>query len=322
MFSRDSKIKTKARISPYRTLLPVVVIVGLFALFGLVNPVFLGVANLLTMTKQLAVILMLALAGTFVVLMGSFDFSVAAVLTLTGVIVALTIPQAGTAVAIVIGIGIGIIVGACNALIFVKARIPSFMVTLGTMIALGGISTAVSQGYLLSISDPVLRQVSAGKIGGISYLAIWSILILLVSLFVTSRTIFGRNLYAIGLNIVAARISGVAIEKTRLIAFTISGLLAGVAGVLYVAEMGTAGPGVGDSMLLPVMAAIFAGGNSITGGIGSPARTFLGALTLTILVNGMNVLQINSYLQSVFFGVVVIVAIALTIDREKIKLIS
>lgn len=303
-------------------MLPVVVIAGLIALFGIINPVFLSVANLLTMTKELAVILILALAGTFVVLMGSFDFSVAAVLTLSGVVIALSIPQVGTVVAILIGIGIGVIVGASNGLIFVKARIPSFMVTLGTMIMLGGVSTAVSGGYLLSISDPLLRQVSAGKVSGVSYLAIWSILILLVCLFVTSRTIFGRNLYAIGLNIVAARISGVAIEKTRLIAFTMSGLLAGVAGVLYVAEMGTAGPGVGDPMLLPVMAAIFAGGNSITGGIGSPARTFLGALTLTILLNGMNVLQINSYFQNVFFGVVVIVAIALTIDREKIKLIS
>ncbi len=319
MSSHASKTGWRSR---YASVFPLITIVVMCVIFTLLNPVFLTVGNLITITKQLSVILILALAGTIVVLMGSFDFSVAAVLTLSGVLVALSIETVGTLVAIAIGIGIGIVVGVSNGLIFVKARIPSFMVTLGTMTMLGGISIAASGGYLLYIGDPVLKQISAGKLVDVPYIAIWSILIFAVCLFITSSTIFGRNLYAIGLNIVAARISGVPIERTRVLAFTLSGLIAGIAGVLYVAEMGTASAAVGDPMLLPVMAAIFAGGNSITGGIGSPARTFLGALTLTVLANGMNVLQVNTYFQSIFFGVVVVAAIALTIDREKIKSIS
>ncbi len=304
-----------------RNLFPTILLITEIAVFQSLNSNFLSTANLLAIASQLALILPLALAGTFVIMMGSFDLSITSVLALSGVTTTLYFPLYGYN-SIIIGILLALFLGAVNGTVFVLTKIPSFIVTIGTMVTYQGLALILmSGGQSIQVYTSTYRSIAVGKFLGVDLMIIWSLLILLASLFIFSQTTFGRRTYAIGANIEAARRAGISIKRQRVISFMISGLLSGIVGILYVAWSGQASASIGSNLLLPAVAAMVIGGNPITGGVGGPHRTLLGAVILSLLSNGLIILVVPINIQTIIYGVVVIVTIAATLDRERVRFI-
>ena len=228
------------------TLLPLVLLVGEILVFESLNQNFLRPENLIAIGDQMALVLPLALGGTFVIMMGSFDLSITSILALSGVTAALTWPSLGYG-GIILGILIGLILGMGNGLVFVFAQIPSFVVTIGTMVTYQGIALILMKGgQSIQIYSPAFRAVSSEQVGGVDLMIIWSLLLLLISYYVLSRTKFGRQIYAVGSNIEAAGRAGVDIRSRRFFGFAISGLMCGVGGVIYLTYSSQASPGMGS----------------------------------------------------------------------------
>lgn len=303
-----------------KNFLPVLSALVMVVLFEFLNNKFLSPANLISLGNYFAILLLLSVAGTFVIMMGSIDLSIVGIFAVTGVFTAILWAQIGFE-AIVIGVLIGFVLGLLNGLIFVLANIPSFIVTIATSIVYGGLALEPTGGLGLWVWDPAFRSIAIGTMGGVPLLIIWSLMIFVVMLFLAFRTTFGRRTYAIGGNIEAARRAGIRVSLHRVWVFMICGLISGIAGILFVAWGVHAGPDAGSNLLLPAIAGMVVAGNPITGGLGGPHRTFIGALLLSILANGLSLLSVEINLQTVIFGVVVIAAIISTIDRSRVKYI-
>lgn len=304
-----------------RNAIPPLLIVLLAIVFSFVNPAFANRANLFNILRELSVTLILTVGLTLVVLTGSLDLSYAGIVSLSSVLIAIYLPVLGISSS-VLGPIAGAFVGFANGVIFVKGKVSSFVVTLGMYILLGGVALLISGGFVHQTSQPAFIAIADASPLLVPNMFLWALVITILSIFLSFGTTFGRSLYAIGLNTDASKIAGLRIGMTRIIVFTLSGLFAGIGGLLITANAGAGYASIGNSLLLPVFAATFIGGTSITGGIGGPHRAILGALILTILADGLSLMDINPNTQSIIIGVVVLLSITLSLDRSKLRTIS
>jgi len=302
-----------------------VLIVGLVVIFGSLNANYLSAFSLRLIVRNLAINLIVSIGLTFTILEGSLDLSVAEVYALSAITTVLYEPIIGPLV-LVVSVCLGLACGLANSLIMIKGRIPSFIATIGTMMIVRGIAMWLSGGWFIIMSaktmNPVFAALTIGElIPGVANYILWSVMIFGISIIVCFRTRLGRRIYAVGSNYTAARISGIDIGRHQVMAFMVCSVLAAIAGVLVASRSEGASIGLDTNILLPAISAVVVGGTSITGGQGGPHRTLIGTLALTMLVNGLNMTEVNIYLQQVIYGIVVILGIALTIDRKKLKFI-
>tara|TARA_B100000949_G_scaffold41662_1_gene35305 strand:+ start:1580 stop:2545 length:966 start_codon:yes stop_codon:yes gene_type:complete len=305
------------------TVLPILAIIVLIAYFSMVNPLFFSSANALNIGRQSAVLLMVSLAGTMVILIGSIDLSVGSLVTLTGILVAMTVDSLGVGGAALVGIGAGALVGLINGGLVTMLRVPSFLVTLGMLSILAGITNQISQGRSILFMNETLPTLVNGSFAlGIPNV-IWFALIATVLLTLVSfRTVLGRYLFALGGGEIAAAHAGIPVNAYKILAFMLAGAICGLAGVLLTGQVGAGTPTAGSALLLNSIAAVVMGGTALSGGVGGPHRTFLGVLVIAILTNGMDVTGVNSFTQDIVKGVVIILAVSLTIDRSKYAFIK
>jgi ribose transport system permease protein len=303
-----------------KNFLPALSALALAMVFEVLNGKFSSPANLTSLGESFAVLLLLSTAGTFVIMMGSIDLSVVGIFAAVGVFTALTWVSYGYW-AFPVGIAMALGLGLLNGVIFAYSNIPSFIVTIATSIAFGGLALEPTGGEGVWVWDANFRAISIGTIAGIPMIMIWAFVVFLIMLFVAFQTTFGRRTYAIGANLEAAKRAGIQVARHRMYVFTICGLIAGFAGILFVGWGVHAGPDAGSSLLLPAIAGMVVAGNPVTGGLGGPHRTFVGALLLSILSNGLNLLSVDVNSQTVIFGLVVIFAIMATVDRSRLKYI-
>jgi ribose transport system permease protein len=283
-------------------------------------PNFLTYGNFLLILKQSSILLIVATAATLPILMGSIDLSVAAMLNLTGIVAALYVPQLGI-IAIIPAILIGVFFGLINGLVFVYFKLPSFLVTLGTMAIMEGTSLLLSGGTPIWFKNDNFIWISKGSIlGNVPNIIIWSFLIYFVSILIGTYTKFGRYMVAIGGGEKVTMLSGVNVNRYKILAFTFGGLLCGIAGVLLTARVESASPFVGTKMLLDAIAAVVIGGTSLTGGVGGIHKTFIGVILITVLSNGLDMAFVQPYYQMIIKGLVVIVAVTFTLDRSRLTL--
>jgi ribose transport system permease protein/putative xylitol transport system permease protein len=303
---------------------PLVGLVALVAFFGVSADNFLTVDNLYSVLRDAAVLLIVSIGMTWVILMGSIDLSVGAILTLSGMVTAITLDNDyGILASIGFGLAVGLGAGVVNGLLFAVAKVPSFLVTLGTSLALTGIALWSVGGRSVQVFDPSFSELSTSTvIADLPNIALWSLVIYGVAILIGQRTRFGRFTFAIGGGEQVARLSGVTVQRYKFYALVVSGLLAGLAGILLTARVGAATPTMGDTLALQTIAAVVMGGTALTGGVGGVHRTLLGVLVITILANGMDTMAVNPYLQSIIQGAVVILAVALTLDRSKISVLK
>jgi ribose transport system permease protein/putative xylitol transport system permease protein len=303
---------------------PFVMLFGLILVFTFTTERFFTEGNLLdNVAKNAVTLLLVALAGTFPILQQSIDLSVESVVLLTGVVTVVLISQFGLGLlAIPLAIGVGMLAGLFNGLVFTKLKVPSFLVTLGTLSVMAGVGKIITGGSTITFRNPAIRTISTGDVLGIPNLVLWGLLIYVATIVLAFRTKFGRYCFALGENERVVELAGAKVDRYKIYPFVLSGLLCGTAGVLLTLRISSASPNIGSGLLLPSIAAIVMGGTALTGGVGGPHRTILGVLVIAVLNNGMNLLGIDSFVQEIILGLVVVAAVALSIDRAKIDVVK
>jgi ribose transport system permease protein/putative xylitol transport system permease protein len=323
MAEQSVRVSRTSELSIKTIVLPIVAIIVLIAYFSIVNPLFLSSSNALNIGRQSSVLLMVSLAETVVILIGSIDLSIGSLVTLSGIISAAAVDSFGVPGATVIGIGIGAFVGLVNGGLVTMLRVPSFLVTLGMLSILSGVSNQISQGQSILFTDQLLPNLVNGSVVlGIPNVIWFALIATAVLTLVAFRTKLGRYLYALGGGEVVASHAGVPVTFYKVLAFVLSGAICGLAGVMLTGQVGAGTPTAGSGLLLNAIAAVVMGGTALSGGIGGPHRTFLGVLVIAILTNGMDVTEVNSFTQDIVKGVVIILAVSLTIDRSKYPFIK
>lgn len=302
---------------------PFAMLFVLGVLFTFLSENFLTYGNLVTnVAKNSAFLLLVALAGTFPILQQSIDLSVAQLVTLTGVVTAVLIPDFGV-FALPIAVVVGMAAGGVNGIVFTKLKVPSFLVTLGTLSIMGGLALIVTDGSSITFRNAVVRDIATGTwIPGVPNLVLWGLVFYGFTVFLAWRTKFGRYCYALGENERVVELAGAKVDRYKIYPFVLSGLLCGVAGALLAARISSGSANMGEGMLLPSIAAIVMGGTALTGGVGGPHRTILGVLVIAVLQNGMNLTAVDPFIQEIILGVVVVAAVAMSIDRRKIDVVK
>jgi ribose transport system permease protein len=286
---------------------------ALFIVLSLASPVFFTRVNLLNILDQWSATLIIAVAGTLVLIAGGFDLSVGSIFALSGVIAALTVGHIGAWGAILLGVGAGLGCGVVNGTLATWGRINPFITTLATSIMIAGLALALTHGNLISVlTNTHFTVLGRGQFGTIKY-SIWTLLAFtLVCGYLLSRTTYGRRVYASGGNPEAARLSGVRVNLVKASTFALSGTAAGIAGAIVASRVAT---GQADSgglgIAIDAVAGIVIGGTSILGGAGAIWRTVLGVLLLAMIGNGFNLLNVNSTYQRIFQGAIILFAVGL-----------
>jgi len=321
----DAVQRRVRRAGIHGQLVSLVVVVALFALGT--GGRYLAWPNVRVILSLAAIPTIIAVGMHPVVVLGGMDLSVEGVVALCVVFVGLltrnNMNQNDVGLWIVpvtLGIGgaAGLVSGTCNA----KLRIPSFIVTLGMSWVLWGLAVFVSQGQTLALLDTRFHPVVTGSVGGIPNLALLAVALTIAVQVLQDRSQLGRYLYAIGGDEVLARQAGVPVDRVKIIVFTTAGLLYGLSALLLSTRLGGAQAITGNNLLFPAVTAVAVGGVALTGGIGGAKNAALGALIVTALNDGLILMHVNPYAQDAVNGAVLVVAVALTIDRKKLGFIK
>lgn len=305
-----------------KSLAPVLTLLVVVIAMAVGNGSFLSPTNLETLMVQVAALLIMALGVTFVIIMGSIDISFAEIANLASVVIAVTIGTLGYLV-VPLAILVGALAGLLNGILFVKGRMPSLVVTLGTTGLLSGLAYTISGGPPISLRNgmPYLSWITGSTLGIPHELAI-ALILTLALIFVQRYTWYGRSVYAIGAGEETARLSGIRIDLCKVLTFVLCGACAGLGGLILAARLVAGSPIISAGYLLYVLAAVLVGGTAVSGGTGSVVRTLIGALIITALRNGMNVIGVDIYAQQLILGAMLVVAVILTIDRAKMQSIK
>jgi ribose transport system permease protein len=306
----------------WNSLTPLLGLAVMIIIFSLISEEFLTWENMVNVLLDSSVLLVLALASTTVILMGSIDLSVGSTLALCAYVGAIMAQQSGSNAPLVLVPLVGLCCGLINGLLVALLRLPSFLVTLGSYFVYDGMADYFAGGQPVTIMNGGASNWFAGDIAGFPAVTIWAVLALVLAVLGFRYLRFGRYIYAIGGNEKTARLSGVPVKRVKIYAFAVAGILAGLAGLLEITKVQSASPEMGQMFLLPAIAAVVMGGTPLSGGVGSPLRSLLGVLVIAILTNGMILTAVNPYLQNVIEGAVVVAAVAMTMDRRKSAIVK
>ncbi|PYR65091.1 MAG: ribose ABC transporter permease [Acidobacteria bacterium] len=293
------------------------VIVGLAIVFGAINPNFWSVTNLANVSRQMSILALLALGQTFAILSGGIDLSVGSLLALVSVVCAQRMKEFGLAFGIGAGVLAGGFAGLVNGLIIARARVPAFIATLGMLVAARGAALVLSGGLPIAGLPREFLTLGAGYLGPFPIPTVIAIVAFALAHVILSRTRFGRYVYAMGSNEEAAVLSGINVAKYKMLVYITSGLFAGVAGVILTARVISGQPTLGEVQELYSIAAVVIGGGRISGGVGGVWTTLMGVLVLGILGNGLNLVQVSSYIQNIVIGAIIVGAVWIDLARER-----
>lgn len=298
----------------------VIALIILMAVITIINSNFLTANNLLNLLLQVTSNALIAFGMTFVILTGGIDLSVGSILALSS---ALTAGLLGSGMpvtlAILISLIMGCILGMMNGLLISYGKLAPFIVTLATMTIFRGATLVYTNGNPITkgLSDTFLFQfLGQGYIVGIPFPVIIMFIVFIVLYVLLHKTAFGKSVYAIGGNEKAAYISGVKLNKVKIIIYSISGMMASISGLIITSRLSSAQPTAGASYEMDAIAAVVLGGTSLSGGKGRILGTLIGALIIGVLNNGLNIIGVSAFWQQVVKGVVILIAVL--IDRFKV----
>lgn len=312
--SRATAVTRRGRSVPELAAL-VVVLAGLVIYFSVASPFFLSTNNILNIVTAIAVTGILAVPGTMLLIAGQVDLSVGAGTALCGVVVALAAPDVGIGLAVVLALLAGVAIGLINGTLVTVIGVNSLIVTLGGLAAFRGAA------YLLADGQTVLLLgfgfLGTGRPLGIPMPVILLIVVAVVVFLVLKYTVFGRHVYAIGSNPVAARLVGIPSRLVVFATFAASGVAMALAGLILTSQLSAATPNAALGLELTVVTAIVLGGASLNGGRGSVVGTIVGLMIIGVLNNGLTLLNVSSYWQQVASGVLLVVAVSFDRLRER-----
>lgn len=293
-----------ARLAPLGALVLLIVVMALFV------PGFFTVNNLTNVARQVSINAIIASGMTLVIIAAGIDLSVGSMVALAGCVAMIALNGTNSDVfGILIGIAIGGLCGGANGSLIAYARLPAFVVTLGGLTIFRGLALTITEGQPIIRFDGSYRWLGQGVLLGLP-VPVWiMIAVVLVTHVILKRTTFGAHLYAVGGNETAARLSGVRVERVKFWAYTICGLLTGLAGMVLMARLSSAQPATGEMFELDAIAAVVLGGTSLSGGRGTVWGTLVGALIIGILNNSLNLLGVPSFYQLVAKGLIILLAV-------------
>lgn len=297
----------------------VLAVVFLFALFSLSNPSFLTSFNLFNLSRTAALFVFIALGQAIVIVAGGMNLSLGAIGGLTVVVAGWCMDTMGWSPWLGVSLALltGILCGMFNGFIIIKLRLNSFVVTLASLFIFTGLIQGISQGFPYSNIPKEFTILGRGSVMGMPYLLILALVVLAVMEYIFKFRVVGRHLLATGGNPEAARLSGIRTDRVIFLSHTLSGLFAAIAGLLWVSRMGSAQPSTGSDWLIISFAVAIIGGTALNGGAFSAIGILASALLLTLIRNGLIMLNVNVYFEQTFLGLIVLLAVSL----ESIRLV-
>ncbi|WP_427870170.1 ABC transporter permease [Leucobacter luti] len=306
--------KRRASLSWLATLGTLFGLIGLIVLFSALRPqVFLTPVNFVNILEQLAVLAIIASVQTVVMVVGDFDLSVGSLASLTGVIVAqLLVGGTPPGIAIPLGLLAGVLAGAINGFLVAFLGLSAFISTLATMTSFAGLALLLSDGTTVFGLPDSFVWIGQGRLGPIPIPVIIAVIVALVIWFLLSKTVIGRSWYAVGGNAEAARLSGVKTRLVRFSAFLVSGFGSALAGIVLTARLASGHPSAADAFMLSSIAAVFLGITLSRAGQPTVGGTAVGLGIVGVLSNGLNIMQVNSYVQQILTGLIIVLAVSLS----------
>ena len=301
---------------------PIMVLVLLVIVFSFAcGTSFIGPGNLLNILNQMALPLVVALGLTFVIMIGSIDLSIDGLVGMSGSLFACLVLNSefagrdmgffGAVIAVALGAVVGLLIGLCH----VYLKIPSFMASFAFQYICKGIGMLSYQGHPPTILDATIKALPTTYFLKIPFITWVAIILFLVCFFIQEYTAFGRHIYAVGTNESIPRAVGVSVEKVKIGVFALAGTLSAVAGVIGAIRLGQGQISIGNGKMFPAQAAVVIGGTSLAGGKGGVTNTIVGVLIMTVLENGLIQLGANPNLRSAIQGIIILVAVALTVPH-------
>lgn len=289
---------------------------------------FLSWANIQTILSLSGLLAITTLGSSSVILIGAIDLSPEGVIALAAIVCGFLVKNPKTGLdfgflALPVTMVVGSVAGLINGLINTKLKIPSFIATLGMWFATLGLAVIISRGETTPFLDLRLQSLANGaRLFRIPNITIIAIILFLTLLLIQKRTAIGKHIFAIGGDEVLAKQAGINVTKVKIIVFALAGCFYGISAFLIASRLNVSNPRLSQGMLFPAITATVVGGTALSGGIGGALNAFIGALVVTALNNGMVLMHINPYVQGAVNGAVLIAAVAITMDRQKIGIIK
>ena len=279
---------------------------------------FFTINNLTNVARQVSINAIIAAGMTFVILTGGIDLSVGAVMALSGTFLAGALLAGWSPLlAIAVGLGVGLVAGAVSGFLVSYARMPAFIVTLAMMEIPRGIALLYTNGYPMSGLPKSFAILGRGSVMGIQTPILIMFLVYIVVYIILNHMPFGRYVYAIGGNEEAVRLSGIKVEKFKMMVYVISGITTAISGIVLSSRLMSGQPNAGMGFELDAIAAVILGGTDIAGGKGHIIGTLVGALILGVLNNGLNLMGVSPYTQKVLKGAIIILAVYISSSKQK-----
>jgi len=305
----------KETLDKYKSLIGLVL---LCVVITFVSPAFMTLSNISNVFTQVSTNAIIAVGMTFVILTGGIDLSVGSTVAISGALAASIIKSTNNIFLAVLSAAIvGIAIGIINGLLISKGKLQAFIVTLATMTIFRGATLVFTNGTPISKLPEKFVEIGNGKLAFIPIPVIITVIVLIISIYILTQTRFGRYLYALGGNEDSARLSGINTTKIKTLVYVISGFAASIAGVITASRIGSASPNAGTSFELDAIAAVVIGGTSLAGGEGKITGTIIGALIIGVLNNGLNLMNVSPFYQSIVKGLVILIAVLL--DKKSRK---
>lgn len=322
MISATEAGRSRAALPPelVRVLLRLAAVLVVGLALSILSSAFLSVANLVNVLRQAALLFFMASGLTLVVITAGLDLSIGATIGLAACVAGTLIkstgdPWLGAAAALAVGAAVGLLNGMMVSLL----RIPSFIATYGMLWVLQGLTYTYMAGNTVYGFPRGIRELGNGYLLGIPIPVLLMAALLVVGTLFAQRSIWGQQITMIGANPTAARLSGVPVRRRLILVYALSGLAAGFAALVFLARLNSAEADIGGSLTLPAIAAVLIGGASLFGGVGTLAGTFVGALLLTLVLNGMNLLHVEGNWQPLVTGVIIVAAVWLDLRDARAR---
>ncbi|MDO4649075.1 MAG: ABC transporter permease [Eubacteriales bacterium] len=292
-------------------IIALLVICIFLAVFPKTSSIFLTQKNIFNVLRQIAPNVFLACGMLMVIILGGIDLSVGMVIALSGCFAAGCVSRYGLPipVAIIIGILVGMIVGMFNGIWVAKTTIPPFIVTLASMNISKGLAQVYTGGSPVRVVNDEWQFLGAGYVGPVPVPVILMAIVLILTAIILNMTQLGRHIYAVGGNLQAAKFSGINTSRVKFLVHTYSGIMAGLAGVVWASRMYSGQPTAGEGAEMDAIAAVVVGGTSMAGGSGKIGGMIIGAIIIGVLNNGLNLMNVNTSWQYCVKGLVILLAV-------------
>ncbi len=298
----------------------IIIFVAVMAVLTILKPSFLSFDNIVNILKQTSIIGILSFGMMFVIISGGFDMSAGSNIAFAGVLAALLgNGEYPLILALIVACIAGLAVGILNGIGITYGSIPPFIMTLGTMTAVRGLAQIVSGGKPVTGTSEFYRSLTTRTVCGIPFLAIYFVIVIVIASFVLSKTVFGRRVYAVGGNLQAARVAGINTTFIKIAVFAISGFLAGLCGFLMTSRVTIGQPTAADSYEMDAITSCVIGGVSMSGGVGKSWGVVIGALLITVIQNGLDILGVNTNWQKVVKGAIIVIAVLIDVKSKQKK---